>query len=175
MEAAFPLQWKKPSYLPVSTAGQEELKAFLSLSRVLMKLLFFSVTGSLWGLESEFARIVITKAQRQKFIVSSLRSLLSLRSECRQGCFFWGQFFLVSSHDYLSVLISSYEEPKLSGAGPTLMTSFTISYLFLGGTRSHYVVQVSLELTVFPPQPPNCWDYRHVPPNPKMPSPNSRG
>jgi hypothetical protein len=30
-------------------------------------------------------------------------------------------------------------------------------------TGSHYVVQADLELTILP-WPPECWDYRHVPP-----------
>jgi hypothetical protein len=30
-------------------------------------------------------------------------------------------------------------------------------------TRSHYVAQAALEPTILLPQPPHCWDYRHVP------------
>ena len=44
-------------------------------------------------------------------------------------------------------------------------------------TGSHYAVQAGLELTfvaqaglelirILLPQPPKCWDYRHVPPHP---------
>jgi hypothetical protein len=32
-------------------------------------------------------------------------------------------------------------------------------------TRSHAVAQVGLELMIFLPQPPTCWDYRCVPPH----------
>jgi hypothetical protein len=28
---------------------------------------------------------------------------------------------------------------------------------------SHYVAHVSLKLKILPPQPPECWDYRHAP------------
>jgi hypothetical protein len=31
---------------------------------------------------------------------------------------------------------------------------------------SSCIAQASLELQTFLPQPPKCWDYRHVPPHP---------
>jgi hypothetical protein len=39
---------------------------------------------------------------------------------------------------------------------------FKIIYLF--ETGSHYIAQAGLELSILLPQPPECWDYRHVPP-----------
>jgi hypothetical protein len=33
-------------------------------------------------------------------------------------------------------------------------------------TRSHYAVQAELKLELFLPWPPQCWDYRCVPPGP---------
>jgi hypothetical protein len=29
----------------------------------------------------------------------------------------------------------------------------------------HYVAKAGLKLTIFLPQPAECWDYRHVPPH----------
>jgi hypothetical protein len=37
--------------------------------------------------------------------------------------------------------------------------------IFFLETRSHYMVQVALELEIFLPQPPECWDYRCAPPH----------
>jgi hypothetical protein len=35
-------------------------------------------------------------------------------------------------------------------------------------SRFHCVAQAVLELAVFFPQPPECWDYRYVPPHPAV-------
>jgi hypothetical protein len=53
-------------------------------------------------------------------------------------------------------------------------TSFGQSLLFVCfcvcfGIGSHHVAQAGLKLMVLLPQPPECWDYSGVPPDPAFP------
>jgi hypothetical protein len=39
---------------------------------------------------------------------------------------------------------------------------FGLGVLFCFLTGCHFVTQAGLQLMIFLPQPPECWDYRHV-------------
>jgi hypothetical protein len=37
-----------------------------------------------------------------------------------------------------------------------------VAFVYFFDTGSHYVAQPSLKFAFLSPQPPECWDYRHV-------------
>jgi hypothetical protein len=47
---------------------------------------------------------------------------------------------------------------------PSVVLSFLSFFFFFlyGEIDKRYVVQAGLELVILLPQPPKCWDYRHV-------------
>jgi hypothetical protein len=47
---------------------------------------------------------------------------------------------------------------------PTDNQSGTVNLLIFFETGFYYVAQLVLDLEILFPQPPMCWDYRHVPP-----------